>query len=60
LDEIKKSPFGTKIMATGILYDKERIERGLSDNNTRPMVVIQVKGDASVTLTDPVHIPVDK
>jgi predicted DNA-binding protein YlxM (UPF0122 family) len=60
LDEIKKSPFGTKIMATGILYDKERIERGLSDNNTRPMVVIQVKGDANVTLVDPVHKPVDE
>jgi hypothetical protein len=39
----------------GILYDKERIERGLSDNNTRPLVVIQIKGDhTAISVDNPV------
>jgi len=48
-----------RFLALGLVYDKERIERGLSDNNARPMVVIQVKGDVQCTqITNP--LPVDK
>ncbi len=38
----------------GILHDKEFQARGLSDNNTRPMIVIQVKGDAQIAVDNPV------
>ena len=33
-DDIKKTPLGSRIMAVGILYDKERLETGLSTINT--------------------------
>jgi len=53
--EIKKTPVGTRILAACQLYDKERIERGLSDNNTRPLVVIQIKGDhTAISVDNPV------
>lgn len=32
-DEIRKAPLGTKVLAACQLYDKERLERGLSTNN---------------------------
>lgn len=32
-DEIKKAPLATKLMSYGILYDKERLERGQSTQN---------------------------
>jgi transcriptional accessory protein Tex/SPT6 len=48
--EIKKMATRDKFMAMGILFDKEMIVRGVIDNNTRPMVVIQVKGDATVAV----------
>lgn len=43
-----------RVLAMGLAYDKERVERGLSDNNTRPMVVIQVKGDAQIAVDNSV------
>ena len=43
----------------GILQDKEFQARGLSDSNTKPMVVIQIKGDVQSvqcqTVDNPVH-----
>jgi hypothetical protein len=47
--DIKSANLLQKVTATGILYDKERIERGLSDASTRPLVVIQVRGDHAQT-----------
>jgi predicted DNA-binding protein YlxM (UPF0122 family) len=39
----------------GILHDKEMQARGLSDSGSKPMVVIQIKGDnAHVTVDRPV------
>ena len=32
-DEIKKAPLGTRLMCFGILYDKERLERGQTTEN---------------------------
>ena len=54
-EAIKEMPVGQRVMSLGILYDKERIERGLSDDNTRPMVVIQIKGNAEVNVDNPVN-----
>lgn len=53
-DAIKKMIMSRGMTDLGILYDKERIERGLSDNDTRPLVVIQVKGQATVNVDKPV------
>jgi hypothetical protein len=53
--EIKKMQPRDRVMAMGIAYDKERVERGLSDASTRPLVVIQVKGDhAQIAVDNPV------
>jgi hypothetical protein len=41
---IKKMHPRDRFLAMGLLYDKERIERGLSDNDARPLVVIQIRG----------------
>lgn len=32
-EDIKKSPMGSRVLAVAQLYDKERLERGLSTNN---------------------------
>jgi len=37
-DDIKKASLSQKVIATGILYDKERLERDLSTQNIQPMV----------------------
>jgi hypothetical protein len=50
--DVKKSPFASRIMAVGILYDKERIERGLSDQGTAPLVVIQIRSDRATIATN--------
>ena len=42
---IKQASLMQRSAAFGILYDKERTERGLSDSAVKPMVVIQIKGD---------------
>lgn len=36
--EIKKSPFGSKILSVCQLYDKERLERGQSTDNVNVLV----------------------
>jgi DNA-binding CsgD family transcriptional regulator len=51
-EDVKKSPFASRIMAVGILYDKERIERGLSDQGTAPLVVIQIRSDRATIATN--------
>ena len=33
IDEIKKAPLGTRILGMAQLYDKERLERGMSSEN---------------------------
>jgi hypothetical protein len=58
--EIKKMATRDKFMAFGILHDKEMQARGLSDSATRPLVVIQVKGDHAQIAVDKVDNPVDK
>ncbi len=49
-DDIKKANLMQRLAAYGIAYDKMRIERGLSDGTSKPLVVIQV---------NTVHNPVD-
>ena len=45
----------------GILYDKERIERGLSDASSKPMVMIQINtGPGAEVKAAVVDKPVDK
>jgi biotin operon repressor len=48
-DDIKKTPTGSRILAVAQLYDKERLERGLSTSNIDSHVVTakieQVKAD---------------
>jgi len=39
--DIKKAPLGSKVLAVCQLYDKERIERGLSNNDQPIMVIIK-------------------
>ena len=51
-EDIKKANLLQRLSAYGIAYDKMRIERGLSDGSSKPMVVIQVTGQV-------VHNPVD-
>ena len=41
--EINKATLMQRMASVGILYDKERIERGLSDQGTAPLVVIQIR-----------------
>lgn len=42
VDEIKKAPLQTKMMSYGILYDKERLERGQSTSN-ESIIVTQIR-----------------
>lgn len=39
-DAIKGMPVGQRVMSYGILYDKERLERGLADTGSKPLVVV--------------------
>jgi hypothetical protein len=39
--DIKKTPVGSRVLAAAQLYDKERIERGLSNNDQPIMVIIR-------------------
>jgi hypothetical protein len=41
-DDIKKIPGAARIMSAGLAYDKMRIERGLSDSASKPMVQINI------------------
>jgi len=52
-DDIKKANLMQRLAAYGIAYDKMRIERGLSDSSSKPLVLIQVNGQVNV------HNPVD-
>ena len=47
-EDIKKASLFQKAGVVGLLYDKEQAERGLSDNNTRPLVMIQIRVDKPV------------
>lgn len=49
--KIKNMSGSAAILASCQLYDKERIERGLSDNNTRPLVMIQINQDGKSVST---------
>lgn len=40
--DLKKMQPAQKITAAAILYDKERIERGLSDGASKPMIMVQI------------------
>ena len=42
-EDIKKAPLGSRILAAAQLYDKERIERGLSNGDQPIMVIIRDK-----------------
>jgi hypothetical protein len=42
-EDIKKAPLGTRVLAAAQLYDKERIERGLSNGDQPIMVIIRDK-----------------
>jgi len=53
-EERKKAIMRRGLVDMGILYDKERIERGLSDDSTRPLVVIQVRGQANIPVDNQV------
>ncbi len=48
-EDVKKAPLGSKVLAVAQLYDKERLERGLSTSNIDSHVVTakieQVKAD---------------
>jgi len=52
-EDIKKANLLQRLSAYGIAYDKMRIERGLSDGTSKPLVMIQVNGQVNV------HNPVD-
>lgn len=55
--EIKKAPFGTKITAYGILYDKERLERGQSTENISYSDMVKTRQQAMEYLQQ--HPPVE-
>ena len=59
-EDIKKMPGAARVMSAGLGYDKARAEMGLSDDNTRPLVVIQIKGAAEVKGQVIDVTPVDK
>ncbi len=50
-EEIKKATVLQKVTSAGILYDKEQIERG-HGGDARPMIVIQIKGDATINAVE--------
>ena len=41
-EEIKRTPVGSRVLAACQLHDKERIERGLSDSSTKPLVQVNI------------------
>jgi predicted DNA-binding protein YlxM (UPF0122 family) len=49
--DVNKATLMQRMASVGILYDKERIERGLSDQGTAPLVVIQIRSDRA-TIAD--------
>lgn len=51
--DINKASLMQRMASVGVLYDKMRIERGLSDSSSKPLVMIQVAGSVTV------HNPVD-
>lgn len=51
---IKKMIASRGLTDFGIIYDKERIERGQNDSNIKPMVTINVVGSAQVHVDKPV------
>jgi hypothetical protein len=61
--DIEKAPMGSRVLAAAQIYDKERIERGLSGDDSRPLVLV-IRGDnAQVMVGSPPRIvdnPVDK
>jgi len=54
--DINKASLMQRMASVGVLYDKMRIERGLSDGTSKPLVMIQVAGSVNV---QSVHNPVD-
>jgi hypothetical protein len=59
-EKLKKSTAMQIASIYGILYDKERIERGLSDNNARPLVMIQINQDGKKPVVEGDIIDVKK
>ena len=56
---IKQMAPRDRVTAAAILYDKERIERGLSDTASKPMILVQINAGAgadvrAVTVDNPV------
>ena len=59
-DSIKKMIERRGMTDLGILYDKERIERGLSDTASKPMILVQINAGAGATVkASTVDNPVD-
>jgi len=55
-EDIKKANLLQRLSAYGIAYDKMRIERGLSDGTSKPLVMIQLAGtQQSVTIGQPTN-----
>jgi hypothetical protein len=48
-NDIKKASLFQKAGVVGLLYDKERLERGLADTGSKPLVII-VKGNAQIAV----------
>jgi hypothetical protein len=48
--DIKNASLLQRLSAYGIVYDKMRIERGLADGSSKPLVLIQVNGQAPTAI----------
>jgi len=54
--DINKASLMQRMASVGVLYDKMRIERGLSDGTSKPLVMIQIAGtQQSVTIGQPTN-----
>jgi hypothetical protein len=55
--DIKKTPVGSRVLAAAQLYDKERIERGLSNNDQPVMIIIRDRQQPAKVEGDVIDIP---
>ena len=55
--DIKKTPVGSRVLAAAQLYDKERLERGLSNNDQPIMVIVRDRQQPAKVEGDVIDIP---
>lgn len=59
--DIKSASLMQRLSAYGIAYDKERVERGLSDSSTKPMIQVNICNTVPqagiVQVADPLPAP---